>query len=284
MAIQQKRDIRGFREKFAGHGYEYDRVDPPIKITGAVVTRWGPGGHFDRPHRENVSISLVTCGDARYRQEDREGVVLPGEVFFGHRACSQHFGTGDAGFLHKRTLLMDGPELDAVVASIGLTGIDRIRPRNRRYVTALFRRAYRILRARPPRLGIELSKIAWEVLMLCADASATEMPPALARAVEYTKRNLQIPLRIHDIANAAGLSVRHCTRLFTAHLGMSPIAFYLQQKMAVAENMVVSTNLTSTQIAAALGYDDPLYFSVQFKKYFGRSPKHYRRARARKRG
>jgi AraC family transcriptional regulator of arabinose operon len=281
LAMQSSAGIRRYRESFAGHRYEYDRVDPPIKVTGAVLTRWGPGGNFTRTNRRNVSLSLVTMGNARYEQDGRTGEVAPGELFFAHRGSNQRFEPGSAGFLHKRSLILEGPELDAVIASVGLVGVDRIRPRDRRYMTGLFRHTYRILRARPPRLGIELSKTAWEILMLCAEGTVTEFPPTLARAVEYTKRNVHVPLRIDDIAAAAGVSVRHCTRLFREHLNCSPIAFYLQQKMAVAENMVASTTQSGTQIAAALGYDDPLYFSVQFKKFHGMSPRNYRRERAR---
>ncbi|MBD3239643.1 MAG: helix-turn-helix domain-containing protein, partial [Chitinivibrionales bacterium] len=267
-------------ERFRGVNYEYARIDPPVKIIGSVLSRWGPGDKFERARRDNVSLSLVTVGSARYRQQGREGDILTGEVFIAHRPGGQLFETGGAGILHKRSLMFDGRELDAVIASLGLSEHDRIKPHAPRRMISLFRDANRLFRAGPPSLGIELSTIAWEILLRCAESITTDLPPALTRAVEYTRRNIHLPLRVVDICRAAGISQRHCTRLYQRHLGCSPIAFYLQQKMAVAESMVANTTLSSTQIAAALGYEDPLYFSAQFKKFHNLSPSHYRRRHA----
>jgi AraC family transcriptional regulator, transcriptional activator of pobA len=37
-----------------------------------------------------------------------------------------------------------------------------------------------------------------------------------------------------------------------------------------------TTSLSIKEIAYEIGYIDPFYFSNQFKKYFGTSPKQYR--------
>ena len=41
--------------------------------------------------------------------------------------------------------------------------------------------------------------------------------------------------------------------------------------------MLISTELSVEKIAAASGYDDPLYFSRAFKKQEGMSPSEYRK-------
>ena len=46
--------------------------------------------------------------------------------------------------------------------------------------------------------------------------------------------------------------------------------------MASARHLLHETRLSVKQIAADIGYDDPLYFPGQFTKHFGVSPKHVR--------
>ncbi|MEI8140412.1 MAG: AraC family transcriptional regulator [bacterium] len=94
--------------------------------------------------------------------------------------------------------------------------------------------------------------------------------------MEFAQATVHRPVRLQEIAAAAGLSVRHCTRLFKEHTGLSPIQFCIQQRMAMAENLVINTSEPFKQVAMSLGYEDALNFSVQFKQHFKMSPRHYR--------
>ena len=49
-------------------------------------------------------------------------------------------------------------------------------------------------------------------------------------------------------------------------------------KMEQACQLLDSTELSVKGVAAELGYDDPLYFSRQFSKTVGLSPRAYRRS------
>jgi AraC family transcriptional regulator, arabinose operon regulatory protein len=49
-----------------------------------------------------------------------------------------------------------------------------------------------------------------------------------------------------------------------------------RQKIAFAKNLLSDTTLLVKEIAAILGFEDPFYFSAQFRKHVGTSPSAYR--------
>ncbi len=250
--------------------------EPPVKITAAIVSRWGPGDNFTRQDRQNVSLSLVTFGNATYEQDGRRGLINRGGLFIAHKGSSQVFTTGPAGVMHKRSLILEGAALDAILISLHLTGVDAITPRNPATTMRLFRQASQSLNGKKTGFIREGARQAWDILMSCAEGLAVDYPNSLRQAMEFIQRTLYRPVKLHEIAAAAGLSIRHCTRLFKEHTGCSPMQFCIQQRMMMAENLVMNTSEPFKQIALSLGYENALHFSVQFKQHFKVSPRHYR--------
>ena len=91
-----------------------------------------------------------------YRQGAIRGKVSPGELFIAQKGKDQRFETGDAGFLHKRSILVQGIGLDALMQATGLNGLDRVSFENPACITNLFRRCYRLLREKPTGFASEL--------------------------------------------------------------------------------------------------------------------------------
>ena len=81
---------------------------------------------------------------------------------------------------------------------------------------------------------------------------------------------------INDLAVQHNLSVSWLTRLFKKQFNMSPQRYLTQVRMEKAKVMLHSTNSIS-DIALAVGYNDPLYFSRVFHKTMGISPSEYRK-------
>ena len=52
--------------------------------------------------------------------------------------------------------------------------------------------------------------------------------------------------------------------------------YILSLRMANAQSLLESTQYNITEVAAAVGYDDPLYFSRLFRRHTGFSPTKYR--------
>ena len=67
-------------------------------------------------------------------------------------------------------------------------------------------------------------------------------------------------------------------KLFKKEMGLSPLEYMTSLRMKSAEKLLTAmwTNeYTISEIAQMCGFDNSLYFSRVFKKYFGCSPSNY---------
>ncbi|GAA3403900.1 AraC family transcriptional regulator [Paenibacillus hodogayensis] len=97
--------------------------------------------------------------------------------------------------------------------------------------------------------------------------------------VERTMRWLSVQysqqVSIEEMSRSLGYNRTHLSKMFKQHTGMTPMHFLLKIRMERAK-LLLREALTVEQVAASVGFADPLYFSKQFKKWFGRSPTEYR--------
>lgn len=83
-------------------------------------------------------------------------------------------------------------------------------------------------------------------------------------------------LTVRDLARSVNISPRHFARLFKEQSGMPPMRYYLQTRFQHACHQLDTTRYSIGQIAAAVGFDDPHYFSRIFRKVVGQTPNAYR--------
>lgn len=95
-------------------------------------------------------------------------------------------------------------------------------------------------------------------------------------AVEYIKYNYQTGINVGNIADYIGISRTYLNHAFQKELGLSIQKFLIDYRLHKASSMLVSTSSSIHEIAASVGYEDPLAFSKAFKKKFEMSPKNYR--------
>jgi YesN/AraC family two-component response regulator len=83
-------------------------------------------------------------------------------------------------------------------------------------------------------------------------------------------------LRITDIAKSVGLSQTVFYGKMKSIVGMSPGDFLRHVRMEKAKEMIAHSDLTFSEIAYAVGFSDPKYFSRCFKTDVGMTAKDYR--------
>jgi AraC family transcriptional regulator of adaptative response / DNA-3-methyladenine glycosylase II len=85
---------------------------------------------------------------------------------------------------------------------------------------------------------------------------------------------------IEDLAARLGVTSRHLRRLFSKHLGASPLAVAHTQRLHFAKRLIDDTVLPMTQISAAAGYGSLRRFNDAFQNTYGRTPRELRKRRA----
>ena len=98
----------------------------------------------------------------------------------------------------------------------------------------------------------------------------------IEQSISYMMRNLNRPLHIAALSAQANISPSHYFALFKRQTGFAPIEFFIRLRMRKACALLRETSMSVKEVAAALGYDDPFYFSRIFKSVVSLAPTEYR--------
>lgn len=93
----------------------------------------------------------------------------------------------------------------------------------------------------------------------------------------HMQRAIAGQVTLEQLASSAGMSRSHFTQRYRELTGYAPMRHFTHLKMEAACRLLDSTRQSVKQVASALGYDDPLYFSRVFRRVVGVSPRAYRR-------
>jgi AraC-like DNA-binding protein len=117
-------------------------------------------------------------------------------------------------------------------------------------------------------------------------AEAPTEQPRSYRQIDQALRLIALQygqqLSIEGIARMLGYHRAHLSRLFKEATGLSPMQYLFKVRMKKAEELLAG-ELTIAQIAASVGYQDPLFFTKQFHKWCGMSPTDFRKQMAEER-
>jgi AraC-like DNA-binding protein/mannose-6-phosphate isomerase-like protein (cupin superfamily) len=83
-------------------------------------------------------------------------------------------------------------------------------------------------------------------------------------------------LSVEDLATAAAISSSYALHLFKEFLHASPIQYLLSYRLEKATELLQENEKDITEIAQAIGFESPAYFSELFHREKGCSPKAYR--------
>ena len=102
------------------------------------------------------------------------------------------------------------------------------------------------------------------------------LDPRVRRAVDYLSAHLQQPFSEQELARVAGLSPSRLRHLFRAQTGDSPRHFLESQRLRRATELLALSRQSVGEIADELGFANPFYFTLRFKKQTGESPRAFR--------
>jgi AraC family transcriptional regulator of adaptative response / DNA-3-methyladenine glycosylase II len=83
---------------------------------------------------------------------------------------------------------------------------------------------------------------------------------------------------VESLAERLGVTSRHLRRLFSKHLGASPLAVAHTQRLHFAKRLIDETTLPMQHISSAAGYGSIRRFNDAFRRTYGRPPRELRRA------
>lgn len=110
-----------------------------------------------------------------------------------------------------------------------------------------------------------------------SDDFLEEQNPGIARAIQFMEQNLDKKLSLNEIGDEAGYSPSYLTTLFRKKTGYSPLSYFSHLKIGKACEYLDYSKFKIKEISFRMGYTDPYYFSKDFQKKIGLSPRNYRK-------
>jgi YesN/AraC family two-component response regulator len=121
---------------------------------------------------------------------------------------------------------------------------------------------------------------------LPAESAGPDVLPhayVLRRAREFIAMHYAQSLSLEQLAGQVALSPPYLSRIFRQEMGCTYIEYLTRVRVEAAKRLLRTTTLSLAEISAAIGYQNPNYFSTLFKAREGLTAGAYRRGAARER-
>lgn len=94
--------------------------------------------------------------------------------------------------------------------------------------------------------------------------------------LDYIGENYMKPITIDELADNVNLSKHYFMRFFKKYMGMTCIEYINDYRLNIATNLLLTTRMQITEVAASIGITNLSYFNRIFKKKYHMTPKEYR--------
>lgn len=91
-------------------------------------------------------------------------------------------------------------------------------------------------------------------------------------AKNYIIKNYSGNLTVQSVANSVFLERKYFSRIFKKHTGQTPQQYIQNVRLTQGLNLLMTTDLSVSNIAISVGYDDVSSFSKAFKRRYDRTP------------
>ena len=122
-----------------------------------------------------------------------------------------------------------------------------------------------------------LTKVLRRGMELRDKKSKSQCRDILQQGVQFIDQNFaDEKISLNMVAKAINVSANYFSAVFSQEMGMTFVEYLTQRRMEKAKWFLRQTSKRSGEIAFAVGYRDPRYFSFIFKKTQGCTPRSFR--------
>ncbi len=235
-----------------------------------------------RGEREFGVFQLTLAGEGRLRWNGVTHVLLPGDAFLVRIPSDHHYflpaGSESWDFLY---LIIYGMEIMRVLRRIESVHGPVLRVAPHSSLPSFLLDLFGFLSEETDPTAPTVSSYAYRLVMQLLDETRTPQEgreePAIRKAREYARSNLDSVIGVREMADAAGLSRSHFSRVFHRAEGMAPREYIEHLRLKNAMSLLSQRELMVKEVAASSGFRDENYFTRVFKRATGLTPSEYRR-------
>lgn len=103
--------------------------------------------------------------------------------------------------------------------------------------------------------------------------------PAVQSVCDYIELHVEDEIKLEPMAKSLGYASYYLSKKFKAETGMKLKEYILEKRLERARFLLKNNELAISEISSRLFFSSPSYFTENFRKYTGITPKEYREAR-----
>lgn len=243
-----------------------------------------PSAFHEHGHLE---LQYITEGEAVIRIDDRIYEVQPGDVVV-YNSGSRHDETAEGGMCFYNCGIKgvalpgraEGALLPLEISPVLHTGDQQA------LVAKLFESLHHQAvegRSRGGQIchylmGALLTLLLYEVPHE-EEAASARLDEFFRQSKRYMEEHFTEELSIETLAAMARMSPSGFAHQFKKKVGISPLQYLIRCRIGRAQDLLISTRNSITDISIEVGYDNLSHFNNQFKRFVGISPQTYRKER-----
>ena len=235
-------------------------------------------GHIGK----NDAFFWVLEGECYLNIEGESYIVRPGQLAYLPKGKMRQYTRSSDRFSMYELLFSATSHGENLMDILGLSDGDYVVDvEDREAVSKLFESCQRIAMERS-----QLHDIGWCANIIniikkyatfrkeAENSHTSEFKPV----VDYMRKNLSKKIDTDELSKIMYMQPTYFIRKFKSAFGMPPLKYLWKLRIYKAMNLLASTDMTISQIAAKIGTDDVYYFTKVFKNANGISPTEYRKA------
>jgi AraC-like DNA-binding protein len=260
--------------------------DSPRPDSGAISFRGVgyrepmPPSVIDRPRGTGDYLFMYFYDEVEIRADGETALRPPGSMVIWPTGYYQFYGNGDHAYRHS-WVHCRGSEIRQIIHANQIP-VDTVMPVGsgdlaERYILEIHSQLTSYGTADPV-IVRNLFENWMRELRRRLRGRETVPPDSILKARRFIESNYSEALALEQIAKIANLSVPHFCGEFKRVYGTGAIEYAIRLRMQQAAYLLRDVNLSVTEIARRVGYEDVFYFSKLFKKRFGMSPRAMRKS------
>lgn len=121
-----------------------------------------------------------------------------------------------------------------------------------------------------------------KIFKMLSDMNSSSGQRQARLALDYIQKNYMDPnLSLNDICSYLNISTSYFSTIFKEMTGETFTEVLIRTRMEKAKELLENTTMKNYEIAEKVGFSDPHYFGISFKKMTGNTPTEYAREKRR---
>lgn len=258
---------------------EYQDILYTVARAGHLIR--DPEHHIQRDHFPGHELILCLEGQGFVRVQGVRHSVRAGDLVWVNCHHPHEHGAIPEDPWEVFWVRIEGPRLEQICTILGTENRPVFKDFDITAAIAAYREIFSLMEEDVPDSAplIHATIARLIALAFCARrrfGPSVNIPPSLTRVIERMKLFYFEPFSVDGLSKLAGMSPSHFARLFKSAFGISSINWLRRERINQAKRRLGDTNDPIRQIAMQVGYHDQFFFSKDFKKLTGFTPREFR--------